>query len=274
MRIEDDGNLRICDGERVAGVYVIDDSHKCFIHELATPAGHVLGATSPSDHLHHKGLMYALRASDVNWWEERESPHNGTIGRQRHDSFDSIVSDGDEVGFTQRLEWVGGPGGGVDMRETRCVSCRRSDDSFVWNWRSELTACRDLLFTQSPWSHEANGLRTNYQGLGVRLRRDLSGAGSRNLFLDQKRCERVLAGMRAQPEHVMLEGDIDPIYPRWPPPRVSVSIRQLHAHRNALFCMDSVFPYLALGPSNLGEFKLANGERLIEQYEITVADVG
>jgi hypothetical protein len=52
-------------------VYVFDpQKFKPYVQVLNTPDGYGVLRDSPGDHLHHHGLMYAIRVNGINFWEE------------------------------------------------------------------------------------------------------------------------------------------------------------------------------------------------------------
>lgn len=51
--------------------YVFDPHHfKPYVAEFSAPGGHNILRDAPADHLHHHGLMYALKVNGLNFWEE------------------------------------------------------------------------------------------------------------------------------------------------------------------------------------------------------------
>lgn len=265
-------------GEVVAGRYNQTDAFKPHLHPLRSPRGHVISLVSPHDHKHHKGLMYALRVPDLNFWEETSTLPGEVVGRQRHIAFADVCASGDEVGFTETLSWEPAQGGSAVFTETRRISCRREGEAFVWTWQATLLVQRATRLVQSQWSFKkADGQRINYHGLGLRFRRDFGG-GTRNnaLQLDSGpvRWNRnaspfdVTTAMGATPRTVTFIGSIDG---SWPVAQVAVSLAQ--QQENGLFIMEVPFAFLALGPSNLGEVPLQAGDTLHEHYTVTVADV-
>src|SRR5574342_147613 len=52
---------------------------KPYVRELRSLRGDNVLRDAPSDHLHHHGLMYAIRVNGVNFWEEINQP-----GHERH----------------------------------------------------------------------------------------------------------------------------------------------------------------------------------------------
>lgn len=271
MRLEiDDTGVTFWVGERIAGRYRYTDAFKPHLDQLATPAGHVLSLVSPHDHPHHKGLMYALRLPEVNFWEERVTLPGEVPGRQRHDDFSGATRTGEQVGFSEELTWLPHAGGEPVFLETRSLHCRAllGGQGYAWSWASEITAMRDLELTMSQWSAPAeDGRLVNYHGLGLRLRRDFSCTGGNAVRLDRHAASFAEA-MGATPAECEFLGSIDGT---WPIQRAGVRIRQ--EQENALFVLESPFAFLAMGPSNLAPRQMTRGERLLESYEITVFDL-
>jgi hypothetical protein len=271
MRLEIDN---ICvsfwSGDLLAGRYHFADEFKPYIGDLSTPAGYVLSLVSPHDHKHHKGLMYALRIPEVNFWEERSTLDGEVPGRQRHDTFTEIVDSGEDVGFTEILTWLPHAGGEAVFVESRTIHCRALPDSagFIWRWVTDITAMRDLELIMSQWSAPAeNGQVVNYHGLGLRLRRDFGCTGGNALLLDGTNVP-FPAGMGAVPVECEFHGSLDGT---WPVKRAGVRIRQDQQY--GLFILETPFAFLSLGPSNLGPRALGRGDQLSESYLVTVFDL-
>ena len=79
---------------------------KPYVRELYTLRGENVLRDAPPDHLHHHGLMYAIRLNGVNFWEERDSP-----GVEKSISITSRkVGRGPrglpEASFTQVIHWL------------------------------------------------------------------------------------------------------------------------------------------------------------------------
>lgn len=262
-------------GDSVAGVYRFADEFKPHIHPLRTPRGHTLTSASPHDHKHHKALMYALRAEDVNFWEEVATPPGEVPGVERHVTFADVVSRGPEVGFAETLHWAARDGSRASFDETRRVSCRHEPTlrAFVWSWSTRLVALRDLHLVQSQWSHGLpDGTKVNYHGLGVRLRRDFGGmTRNHELHLDGAvHREKFQSQMGARPRSVAFIGSIDET---WPVERAGVRFEQPAGQDNTLYVMEDYIPFMGLGPTNRAPLRLAAGGVIEESYTVTVFDV-
>ncbi len=257
-------------GERLAGRYRYGDPWKPHLHPLNTPAGETVSLASPHDHKHHKGLMYALKAADLNFWEETVGPDGVPPGRQRHERFIATTKRGESVGFEEELTWLDPTGATVTLRERRTLACRRlpDDGGFAWSWSTEMEALRDVRLVPSIWSHRTeDGRLVNYHGLGLRLRRDFGCTGGNELRLDGV-ATPFPDGMGRTPAEVEFRGSIDGTCP---PRRAGVQLRQ--SQRNGLFVMETPFAFMSLGPSNLGPRELAAGQRLVERYAVVVRDL-
>ena len=264
--------------DTLAGRYQFADAFKPHFHPLQTPRGHNLTLVSPHDHKHHKGLMFALRTAEFNFWEEANPLPGQEIGHQRHVAFVSLIDRGDEVGFTEQLQWEAVDGGPrTTFTELRTVRCRESQNAFAWSWESELTAVRDAQLILSEWSHkQPDGSLVNYHGLGIRFRREFGGGTSNNaLALDGEaphwnRWPRYefTSRMGAQPQSVRFIGSLD----GYPMEQASVTFIQPEGQNHALYIFESGFAFMSLGPSNLAPVTVRVGEKLTCRYTIRVAD--
>jgi Methane oxygenase PmoA len=258
-------------GSVLAGRYVYVDPFKPHLHPLNTPAGFTVSLRSPHDHPHHKGLMYALRTSDVNFWEEYATTEREKVGRQRHEAVLHIIDEGERVGFTERLDWSAVDGALSTFEETRTLNCgfHTGDRSyFYWEWSTELVAKRNLTLITSQWSiPDATGRPINYHGLGLRFRRDFGCTGGNQLLLDNESVTFKKA-LGCQPREVTFIGTFDETYPA---KRAGVSVAPAANH--GLFVLESPFAFLSFGPTALGSRQLAPGDRLTDSYSISVFDI-
>jgi hypothetical protein len=260
-------------GETLAGFYRHSDEFKPHVHPLRTPRGHCLTSARPHDHKHHKGLMYALRAEDVNFWEEAATSPKEVPGVERHQCFTDVVSRGSQVGVTETLRWTAEDGSLASFDETRKLSCRHDPAAraFIWNWFTRLVTLRPLHLLQSQWSHRLpNGTSVNYHGLGIRLRRDFGGlTRNHELRVDGVSFrENFQQQMGSRPHEVTFIGSIDET---WPVERAGVTFQQQQNH--ALYVMEEPFPFMALGPTNLAPLNLEAGQTIEESFAVTVFDV-
>ena len=255
---------------RLVGRYVYRNEFKPYLHPVNTPAGHTLTLSMPHDHRHHRGVMYALSAADVNFWEEREVRPGEKVGIQKHLGFASFVEAGDQVGFEQSVLWTSRDGVLPTFSEARSLTCESNPDGSgnTWNWKARLEALRDVRLIQSHWSHRAADGRTiNYHGLGIRFRREFGGVfQGTTLLLDG--VETDFADALGQvPRETTFIGTIDG-YEN--PPGAGLTIRQ--DRQDALFATKDPFPLVCLGPSNAGPVNLEKGDTITCGYELLAFD--
>ena len=129
---------------------------KPYIDELRTPSGRNILRDAPWDHLHHHGLMFAVRVGDCNFWEEVDENHGKQITTQIHSDDNSVES---------ALDWHA-PGTGTLLKEVRNISVRPGGNVTLLDWHSTLTAVADTVL----------GGRT-YYGLGMRFLEEMDKGG-------------------------------------------------------------------------------------------------
>lgn len=266
-------SVRVEGPRGLAGLYRLDDPFKPHFHPLCTPDGHVLTARSPHDHLHHKGLMYALRTRDLNFWEEVETLPGERVGRQRSLGLSDVKTEGEEVGFTQAVQWEGLDGSTPAFRETRQIRCREVPEAtgYQWTWKADLVALRPLELIQSQWSYTLpSGSRVNYHGLGMRFRRDFGGATRNNrLELDgEVYTDDFSHRMGVVSRRVAYIGSLDETRPVR---QAGLAMEQEGSY--GVHVQSLTFPFLTLGPTNLAPLSMEEGQTLSESFIVTVFDV-
>ena len=269
--LQTDTHIDFMAGGRLAGRYELADPFKPYLHPLHTPDGHCVTVAMPHDHKHHKGVMYALRTAAVNFWEEAPTRLGELVGVERHLGFPRLVADGDEVGFEEDLLWAAQDGTNETFRERRSIFCRLEPDrqGYRWRWENRLVAASDLTLMQSPWSRQlADGRLINYDGLGVRMRREFGATRGSHLLIDGEQL-KVADGMGRRPAAVTFVGSLDGYFPVR---RAAIQVTQHHAP-HALFPLEDPFAFISVGPSNDAPVKLSRGQVLAERYEILVRDV-
>lgn len=254
-------------GATEVGRYVLDDGYKPYLHPLRTAGGRVVSLAMPSDHRHHKGLMYALTATDVNWWEEVgvegyvESP-----GRQRV----MVTEQTGEAEIEQQLLWTDVDGKRETFHERRRICCSWQDPGFVrWEWTTELSALRDVELRHSIWHEQHRGQMVNYHGLGIRFAREFGfdpGAGSWRARGAVGPGEIVGRTMPSVVVTDLVDGEI-------PAPVVSVRMTQVGTDDGWFAAQRPGFGYLSVGPSVLPQqVRLTADDCIRGSYLVDVAD--
>lgn len=134
---------------------------KPYVASMKTPGGVQILRDSPFDHKHHHGLMFAVGAERVNFWEETPA-----CGRQVHRGFSGInVSARDGLNtarFSEQLDWVT-PQQDTLLRETRQLTFYRGANLpatlLTWSTRLEPAAGKPEVTLGG----------SNYYGLGMRF---------------------------------------------------------------------------------------------------------
>lgn len=149
------------------------------IHPLYTPAGHEVTLNSPADHVHHRGLMFALgnviltedgRQARVDFWGEAGTPEH--LGCIVHKSLAEVQTREDRAWLVARNEWRRRSDGSLLLTEGRRLTVFQPDSErcYLMEWLSELTAGKtDLIVGGTP------GREVSYYGLGLRVPRDMDG---------------------------------------------------------------------------------------------------
>lgn len=163
------GELRLQFRGRPVLVYVFpEEGWKPYVRELHTLRGENLLRDAPEDHLHHHGLMYAVRVNGVNFWEEA----GGRVGRQVGDGPPQLELGRSSEGlpqamFRHRLRWEvpGAEGAPAQrlLRETReiTVTVDPGQEEVALEWRGRFRVPRGMA--------EVRLEGADYNGLGIRL---------------------------------------------------------------------------------------------------------
>jgi Family of unknown function (DUF6807) len=184
LRVVQEGSvIRALYQGKPAFTYVFSaDSPKPYINPLATPAGHDVTRMGPADHLHHRGLMFALgnvafagEADHVVFWgEQGDPPHLGHIIHMPGSEM-LLAEDLDpaDVAIASRLEWRRLSDNALMLSETRRITLfdpAATPGAYVLTWESQLTAPdRDIVLGGTP------GSAVSYYGLGLRVPQDMDG---------------------------------------------------------------------------------------------------
>ncbi|MDA1275648.1 MAG: PmoA family protein [Verrucomicrobia bacterium] len=143
---------------------------KPYVRELYSLDGYNVLRDAPADHLHHHGLMYAIRVSGVNFWEETGEP-----GHERHvkrlSDFTGRSSTGlPQAGFTELLHWV--PHGDHTLADTAPAALlleQRTLTLTVDEARREVALAWHAEFEAGVRTNRVTLHGSDYNGLGLRL---------------------------------------------------------------------------------------------------------
>lgn len=153
---------------------------KPYIRELNTLDGVNVLRDAPADHLHHHGLMYAVRVNGINFWEETKSsgyqiPHSEVTREVKR-----APTGPPQARFSQLIHWV--PPDGAQainpesfalLKETRTIRVivDPGSEEIAVHWESE--------FEAGPAVSQVILNGTSYNGLGLRLPAEFDGGAFR-----------------------------------------------------------------------------------------------
>ena len=217
---------------------------KPYVRELYSFAGQNVLRDSPADHLHHHGLMYAIRINGVNFWEEVNQP-----GHERHvkllaEGIGRSASGLPQASFTELVHWV--PHGDHTLADTTAAALlveRRTLTMIVDEANEEVALAWHAEFEVGTRTNRVTLHGANYNGLGLRV----PAAWDHNAHAQQVNSENTPypAG-----------GASGTVFARWgavshrqdgPGPQVALFARPRgHAGTNTFFAMTEPFTYLAV----------------------------
>ena len=157
-----DTAVTVKDGDRLVLEYCFDKvPFKPYARQVLSPSGVNVARDQVADHLHHHGLMYAVGAEGVNFWEETQK-----AGKQIHKSFAGVKTAAKDglacASFTEQLDWNGPDGKGL-LQEVRRIDTYRGTDlaASLLTWRTTLSPAEGRAEVKLTGSH--------YYGLGIRF---------------------------------------------------------------------------------------------------------
>jgi hypothetical protein len=157
-------------GRKILVYAFATNQFKPYVRELYTLRGENVTRDAPPDHLHHHGLMYAVYANGINFWEER-----GTPGVERHVELPLKVTTMGANGlptasFTELIQWLSpsnppasdpAAAAVLNERRTLTVTVDEENQEVALRWDSE--------FQVGPNASKVSIHGPNYDGLGIRL---------------------------------------------------------------------------------------------------------
>jgi len=141
---------------------------KPYVAEFSAPGGRNILRDAPFDHLHHHGLMYAIKVNGLNFWEE--VPGNG-VERVVETSASAT---GDAAALRQLIHWVAPqdafvadttPGALLIENRTLVLTVDAATHESALVWKAE--------FEVGKKTNDVTLTGATYHGLGMRFRQDL-----------------------------------------------------------------------------------------------------
>lgn len=157
-------------GKRVLLYTFARTQHKPYVRELCMPGGGNVLRDAPADHLHHHGLMYAIRINGVNFWEERGAPGHERHVRWLHKETGTDASGHPVATLVELIHWIPDKDKALEdaakaalMVETRTlrVSMDEQAHEVALDWEG--------AFAVGPAASEVRLHGSEYNGLGMRL---------------------------------------------------------------------------------------------------------
>jgi hypothetical protein len=141
---------------------------KPYVKSLYTRSGQNVLRDAPSDHLHHHGLMYAIRVNGINFWEEVGDPGHQLPSKILSQSCSTNSAGLPQASFTQLIHWAShadakatDPIDLAVVTETRTITVTINEprDEVALDWKAEFrVGAAPVKLTGSF-----------YNGLGLRL---------------------------------------------------------------------------------------------------------
>lgn len=157
-------------GRKLLAYTFATSQFKPYVRELNSLTGDNVLRDSPADHLHHHGLMYAIRVNGVNFWEERGQP-----GHQRHakmlaQATGSSASGLPQASFTELIHWISdGDRARTDTTPFAFLVERRTITLTVNEAQEELALAWHAEFEVGARTNRVTLHGSDYNGLGLRL---------------------------------------------------------------------------------------------------------
>jgi hypothetical protein len=158
------------DGQKLLTYAFASNQFKPYVQELYTLAGDNVLRDAPADHLHHHGLMYAIRVNGVNFWEEvGEAGHERSI-KLLSQSSGKTAAGLPQASFTQLIHWVRdadkaladtAPVAFLVEKRTLIITVDKAKQEVGLEWRGDFEVGRGASKVTLHGSE--------YNGLGMRL---------------------------------------------------------------------------------------------------------
>ena len=150
-----------------------DVRSKPYVKELFTPAGVNILLDSPPDHVHHRGLMFAIGIDGIDFWGETQTP---ACGVQKHVAIGSYGTEQSPTfataHFSEIVNWIGPDSDKPLLKEKRTITAGRTKtgDATLVTWRSQFALAEGIDAVKIDGRH--------YFGLGMRFIRAMDATGT------------------------------------------------------------------------------------------------
>ncbi|MGQ9730318.1 MAG: PmoA family protein [Candidatus Zipacnadales bacterium] len=242
---------------------------KPFIHPFYTPAGHEITRLGPDDHVHHRGLMFALgnvafkgeEAQYVVFWGETGAPDRlGTIREINSAGWVSSQDGATQASQYSTNEWRRISDDALMLTEQRRITYYDIGDKRcnLITWETKLTSPeRDLVLGPTE------GREVSYYGLGLRTAADMDGGrifdangkeGEAEVLGDNAKWCAYIGPNEPLRGFVMFDHPANPRYP------------------TGWFVMSAAFGYMTASIVCHEPYELAKGEQLRLRYGVCAFD--
>jgi hypothetical protein len=178
---QDGASMLVACGERTLMDYcLVSNPAKPYVRRLYTPGGVNVLRDQVIDHKHHHGLMYAIAADGVNFWEE--TPGCGSEMPRKSCRVSTSTANGPaRASLGQDLDWVGPKSSAPILLERRTIVVGPSKDgsATLLTWRSTFSAPPGRPSVKLGGSH--------YYGLGMRFPISMDKGGHFLYSADKKK---------------------------------------------------------------------------------------
>lgn len=158
LTVDDQSGLLNIDhvGKSVLVYSFASNQFKPYVKELRTLRGENVLMDAPADHLHHHGLMYAIRINGTNFWEELADS-----GRQKHIRFLKAAATRTNAILTDLIHWIAPHNHEPLLVEDRTIelSINAQNEELALRWIGKFTVGKEQVTLHG----------SGYNGLGLRF---------------------------------------------------------------------------------------------------------
>jgi hypothetical protein len=172
-------------GQKVMVYSFAPQKFKPYVKELCTLKGDNILRDAPHDHLHHHGLMYAIKVNEINFWEEVSGNGVEKVVRTTRPILGSVRVSGDEfprATLSQVIHWLAPQDAFLPNsaamallveHRTLALTIDPPEDEIALEWKS--------VFEVGGKTNTVTLSGATYHGLGVRFREDLDPIAQHSL---------------------------------------------------------------------------------------------